>query len=1470
MPTISKIRFTNVIYEDGMKRYNDETFKFDGYNGAILLENGGGKTVFIQTALQAVIPHTSLADRKIKQTLQLDNYPAHIAIEWILSESPRQYLVTCVSLYLTKDGLDSYRYVYEYMAGDKHGIDNIPFVRKESNRPSDRGEISDYYFSMAQQYMNAHTFPTIKGFQQHIEKQYHIIPVEWESIVKINSTEGGVEAFFDECKQTNQLFDRLLIPTVEEAIAGHNSTTFADTFEKHRASFKLYKELKEQIEENKAIGEQLNRYASTYEGLFSRQQEYEQVKGRAKAILEKIKLQDENSKQELQNLIHKMKIWEEEETESKKKHLSLELYKDRLFLKEIEAEWKEAKYRLSLGEGSLDAAKKQFHSLKLAQLKKEWKEAGEALDFHKGKLTLLDQNEDIQDINDRLDENSRELKGYFEQEVEEVLKQIRDLKLEMKPIEDAIGQIDKDMLVQQEMLGRTNTTLDKNAGAMEIMESQMNKIKQQILSKPNEESVRENLPKWEQRLVYLDKEIVQLKNENKRIAGLLIEQRNKQERLESEKNNLGETHNLLKQEVERADLAQEKMKGVLAGLYPQWTLMDSLYLKQESILRQVEDELVRLERERETSLFRERIAFRRIDDYGEQNVFFADPFLEKQLRKWTGQFGFLMTGVQFIQSLEQPDREVAGRYPFWPAALVTRAADLDKVVSKIQSIEQQLQVPIHVLSIEQAGGFIRGEIPDMNVVEPDHWRHNGQIDVFQEWKRAIRSHAENARQARLEIERHIQKWKNAEDKLLAFLHEYSYEHLQGQKNQLNELSQMIQHLEVQLRETRAFISENENRLKTQEEKIKVYTDELNGLEGKLSQARDYLHTEQERDKLASQQERLSEEKIGYERLLNRYKEQREGLIEELEIKRDEAKEAAGYHTRLIDDLIFQEVKTAQALYTGKSKRILQEERDELKLQLRQISSSRNEIELKVIQVEKDITRCLKGMDDIRLENGSLDEELVFPPNGNERIVALRNRIKELELSVKQEKENYDAQNTRKIKQETAVESALNKFEQAFPLGVPLSFEGNVKETESKLKEENRQLKERRAFLKQEEVRVQGELTSLENAFHQLDRFEEAHHFKGPSVQAAVLSENELQAFAYERPAFIKEATDQLVKVKNLVGIEWERVGKAKDAFMTFCKNKISNVKLREMARQGIDSKKTYQEVLEFQGHMQKRIQTAIKYNEATIIDHDRQLEQFVTHINSHLLTIAEELSIIPKKTKVKVDDKWKEVFHFSIPEWTREEGKSRIRKHVEWILEQLDSDRYLNTDGAEDYGKVRKEIETWTHSKQLLRIVMNNESMKVTCRKVTNDNQVTTRSYSWEQTNAWSGGEKWSKNMTLFLGILNYVSEKRQHSVTKAKRHRVVIMDNPFGKASSDHVLNPVFFIAEQLGFQIIALTAHAEGKFLRDYFPVIYSCRLRKAADSNKQIMTKVKQLHQAYFQDHEPQALERLGEMEQMELFS
>ena len=314
MPAISKIRLTNVVYEDGNKRYNDEVFLFDGHNGAIILENGGGKTVFIHTVLQAILPHTNLGDRKIKETLQLENAPAHIGIEWIKNDNPRRYVATCVSLFLTKDGLDSIRYVYEYDGDSSDALDKMPFVRETDGkkRPADRGEMLDYYSAMKQKSLFARTFPTISSYKEHLEEQHHIISNEWESIVKINRDEGGIDKFFESCRTTTDLYDRLLIPTVEDSIMGHNKGSFVDTFENKRTSFHTYKKLKESLNENKQIQEELEKYVSIYEDYDLTKKAYEESKAYAKGLWHVIQEQQMEVEKKYAEIEKNIEAWEQE------------------------------------------------------------------------------------------------------------------------------------------------------------------------------------------------------------------------------------------------------------------------------------------------------------------------------------------------------------------------------------------------------------------------------------------------------------------------------------------------------------------------------------------------------------------------------------------------------------------------------------------------------------------------------------------------------------------------------------------------------------------------------------------------------------------------------------------------------------------------------------------------------------------------------------------------------------------------------------------------------------------------------------------------------------------------------------------------------------------------------------------------------------------------------------------------------
>src|SRR5690625_2853193 len=261
MPAISRIRLTNVVYEGGDKRFNDDTFLFQGENSALLLENGGGKTVFIHTALQAILPHTDLGDRKIKETLQLTNAPAHIGIEWIINEQPRRYVATVVTLFLNNNRLESYRYVYEYEEGDADALAQMPFVKETSQgeRPTYKEDMLDYFSQMRNKTYQAQTFDTMRAFHAYIEKNYDIIKDEWESIVKINRYEGGIEKFFENCRTTTDLYDRLLIPTVEDSIAGHEQGMFADMFEKQREGFQTYRNLQKSMEEHQAIQRELEK-----------------------------------------------------------------------------------------------------------------------------------------------------------------------------------------------------------------------------------------------------------------------------------------------------------------------------------------------------------------------------------------------------------------------------------------------------------------------------------------------------------------------------------------------------------------------------------------------------------------------------------------------------------------------------------------------------------------------------------------------------------------------------------------------------------------------------------------------------------------------------------------------------------------------------------------------------------------------------------------------------------------------------------------------------------------------------------------------------------------------------------------------------------------------------------------------------------------------------------------------------------
>lgn len=1468
MPAISKVRFTNVVYEDGQKRYNDNLFRFEGFNGAVVLENGGGKTVFIQTLLQAVIPHTPLGERKIRDTLKLEG-PAHIAIEWIISEKPRRYVMTAVSLFLSDNKVDSFRYVYEYGANDSDGIENIPFVSSDGKRAAEKYEIHDYYVNKTQQSPLAKTFGTITSYRHFLEEQYHIIADEWDSIVKVNKNEGGIEAFFDDCKMEKHLYDRLLIPTIEASIAGFDSGRFADTFEEQQKSFKLYKELRAQIAEYESIEEELTTFVKANEVLYAKTQDYKERKAETKGFFILAQKQKEQVENELELLQQSTNNFELDQAALGVQRDSYTIQLQEEELAKVNNQLNELLEERDCIRSIVYQLEKNYYSLQLSKQKSISKKQMELTAYYKEEIDRLDEESDAVDLAAELSTIHGEMKGYFDEQLEKLEKEHQNWKYELNPIEETLLTSEREI----ENLNENKKNLEKEhtekATHIKFLEDSMYRSRHAILSNVESESISMRLPEWLSEHTKLDELIVSTQNEVKKLRETLINTRVAKEELQDKKNKNSIEYANVRTKHSQMEQAHVAQKVKLSNLSYSLSRKDSLYMTQSSTEQDLVRTISRLQDEKEEKLSQERIAFRFIDDYGTQDVFFADPYLEKQLISWSNSIGLIDTGIRYLNRLGLPVEEHLEKFPNWPVTLITTEDKKKVLMERVKNIQKHLLHPIYVIDLQEAKGIADNGTPQTShVILPLHWQTNIEDSAFAEWKESLRTGANRIKDERQAVEEKFRIWQSAFASLKAFFDEYPYELVKDMEEQERVLKEQLRESERHLTRIQREIVEIDDRLVVTERQISDKKDELVGLENKITEGRKH---ESEVKEVLRLKEKIENDRLDLLKIIEeirKVKNRRTSFMEVKEILRENITKNRLNLDYLTRDEFYQLVKNERPIFSGKSLILLKSKEEGIRFALNKVSSSRSEWDTKMKISNERIREAEQEWKRILVEWSDFDEQLDFPNNGDMQIEHFHNKIRDEKGLLEKAIQIYNEQD----KVVALVASKLDEGKNAFLLAHPGEsihiFSEPLHIVQNGLKEEEVKIANRLEKLHKAMEQYNKEFVTILQAITELDRFKEAHHFDASSIEAKKLDEQEANEFTYARLKTVNRVTTALKQGKAFVDVEQERVLNKRIDFNDYVRRNMSDAKMRDNLFKGLEYKRDYIELVAFQQNIRSKMESIIRYNEESIRTHDEQLEHFVTHMHEHARTVVRELEIIPTKTKIKFATDTKQIFNFRIPEWEEKDALARLRAYIDEILGWIEKDRYLDLEGKVNNSKVRMDMEKWFATPQLLRVILQNAEMKVSCRKVTNDNEVTSKSFSWRESNEWSGGEKWSKNMTLFLGLLNYVAEKKKLLDTSMKRNRAVILDNPFGKASSEHVLSPVFFIAEKLGFQIIALTAHAEGKFLRDYFPVIYSCRLRGVQDTSKMIMTKVKTVNHAYFQDHEPVALERLGETEQLSL--
>lgn len=1464
MPTISKIRFTNVVYEGGNKRYADEIFHFQGENSAIVLENGGGKTVFIQTVLQAILPHTSLANRKVKDTFSFDDGPAHIAIEWIKNDRPRIYALTVITIFPHQNAIDSYRYVYEYGPNDPNSIEHLPFTHetaKHQKRIASHAEMKEYYTTMSQKTQTANTFSTITGFTEYIEKNFQIIADEWKSISTINAAEGDVEKFFEACPTEKALYEKLLIPTVEQSIAAFEKHQFVDIFEKHRDKFKLLKQLNAQLKEYDLIQKQLSDYVDDVQTLHGHQEQYEVEKQRMKAYFELLGAS-------IQKNIEKLKAAEEQQLQLDHQTKQLEIKQKSYTIATMQeafqaltATYENLQGEVTAMQAKLDEQELYFGNIKYTNEKQLLKQTKQQRDLYENELKQMDEQYSTQQLLDQLDEVKAKLRGNWLTLEQLYEQQLKDVQLESRQKTDMLEQ--QQQILQQltnecQQLQQTITTIQAN---IKFNTNQITNATKELFENDvqRQQPVLELRTLWTEESQSIDERVVTLKNEEKQLV--LKKQKNEQrlETLRNELIDLTANETKIAGEIAVVEAAEKKLVAQLSAVLPRVSEKTSLYLKEASLLHDLTQMLEKKEQLYTEKLHEERLAFRHVDDYGQQQSFFADPYIAKKIPVWSQRFRYLETAIDYAMG----DDHLRVDTDLLAITLITTEEEKAKLEQLVQDCAKYLTYPIQIWTLPQVVAISRGELdPNTGLLQPALWQNLSDLAAFKQWQQQAEHVANESKRQREFVDEERSHFKVLLNRLQDFYAQYPLANYQQLQEQLKLLQSKTYEVTSEkgklLKEVASADEELRNlskKISTQNQLKKYYDDKIDKL---LKYDKLLKEVNQLQQQLALEQGKLEAVNKQYAKA----ERERQVLSEDMAWLNERIHTLdKDYNVRIAERGLYKQVTVYAPKFTEESYDVLAQQYSQIDNQINGINSNRQQLEKQIMQQLKHMEQQEKQVKQLQAEYSDLDEQFELPLDYERQLEQLPTANKRLRDDIAIVAKKREQAKEQKDTQEGALREKRGELEQCIQFDIPLpTVKYQLEEEQKRLQlQQNQLLKTKGALLKEKE-----QAEKLEQKLHILNA---EHGFLTNLITPMNLTSEEETDFSYRQQHYIELSTKQLANYKKIIERQANVVADSKERFIQYCRNNVSEVRLRNTIIDGVKVKNNYGDLLKHQQEMEKTIRISRQYAEKDIKKHDEDLVQFVQRVHIHLRKVVEELKHIPRKTKVHVDGDDVFIYKFTIPEWTDEEGLTQIRTRIEWVMEQLEQLESRTVDEQEDKQKSRKQLEEWLSTVQLLRYITQNKEWRVACRKVMNDNQISQKYETWSRSNAWSGGEKWSKNMALFLGVLNYVAEKRQY-ISSKKKSRTVILDNPFGKASSDHVLSPVFFIAKQLGFQIIALTAHVEGKFLHDYFPVVYSCRLRLAVGMDKLVMETKKTMHQAFFRDHNEEAKEML-QVEQLELF-
>lgn len=415
MAAINRYRIVGARYKQQTRMYTDKMFEFGSdnkpQNGIITGKNTFGKGVFLQILFQPLIPLTTWNRGKntvnhffYGKNSNFQPYTFYSCIEFILPDD--QFLLVGIALTSKLNDNKECEPVYTlfvrqygFSLVDDFTIGTLKLYDEEKEMPIPYSEFEKFLKDNKKEFLT-YTENTKAKFYRLLEEDYGIIKKDWEQLIDINQYEGGVSNYFDDKNSTTNhgLFSNMIIPAIETRLSEEGEEESLITLFKSSAAIaRNLPELKKNVSSYQEIK---NHNSEIYSKLF----ELIDEKDKHTEHLEK-------GRSILTAFSNHVTMLEKERNQHETEHGKLMTYKKTLEWKIQNLQYLE-KYNqhskllqdLKNGEAELEQRRAQEETLKgetehaelLLQLR-IWQERDQKMEGARQQIEILEQSKEFQD-----------------------------------------------------------------------------------------------------------------------------------------------------------------------------------------------------------------------------------------------------------------------------------------------------------------------------------------------------------------------------------------------------------------------------------------------------------------------------------------------------------------------------------------------------------------------------------------------------------------------------------------------------------------------------------------------------------------------------------------------------------------------------------------------------------------------------------------------------------------------------------------------------------------------------------------------------------------------------------------------------------------------------------------------------------------------------------------------------------------